>query len=74
MLMAHGSWQRSDGGRGVLKGLVFFKGPPLGTAPRDQQPPTTTNCQPPTTNRQRRPTTNRQPLPSKETYKEHSVI
>ena len=61
--------------RGVLKGLEFFfgQGPPLGTAPRDHQPPTTnrrqpptaTNRQPPTAaNRQRRPTADRQPLPT----------
>ena len=47
--------------RGVLRELDFFfcQGPPLGTAPRDHQPPTINRHQPPTANRHQPPTTNR---------------
>ena len=48
--------------RGVRKELDFCQEPPLGTAPRDHQPPITNHHQPLTANRRQPPAaTNRQP-------------
>ena len=53
--------------RAVLKGPDFFfcQGPPLRTAPRDHQPPTTNPHQPPTaTNRRQSPAATNRQLPT----------
>ena len=44
--------------------IFFCQGPPLGTAPRDHQPPTINRHQPPTANRHRAPISNHQPPPT----------
>ena len=53
-----------QGGPLGTRSCFFCEGPPLRTASRDHQPPTTNRHQPPTANCKRRPIANRHPLPT----------